>query len=81
MNKGDQENYRVRSRLVGKESRKKTKEQLLAHELFSPMPPWEMIKVLLRFLIADDFGGIDSDDLVIGIFGISRAHFMSPAER
>ena len=53
----------------------------MALELFSPMPPWEMIKVLLGFLVTDGFDGIDSEDLCIGIFDISRAHFMAPAER
>ena len=50
VNKGDQETYNVRSRPVGKGFKKKTKEQLLVHELFSPMPPWEMSKVLPGFL-------------------------------
>lgn len=61
--------------------KKKTKEQLLAHELFSPMPPWEMIKVLLGFLVTDEFDGVVEDDLVMGIFDTSRAHFMATAER
>ena len=81
VNKGDKEKYNVRSRLVGKELKKKTKEALLAHELFSPMPPWEMVKVLLGFLVTEEFEGIHKDDLVMGCFDISRAHFMSPAER
>ena len=81
MNKRDRDNYNVRSRLVGNELKWKTKEQLLAHGLFSPMPPWEMVKVLLGFLVTDDFNGIAADDLVIGIFDISRAHFMAPADR
>ena len=53
VNKGDRRSYNVRSRLVGKELRAKTKETLLAHELFSAMPPWEMIKVLLSGLVTD----------------------------
>ena len=40
-----------------------------------------MINVLLGFLVTEDFGGIDPDDLVVGIFDISRARFMAPAER
>ena len=35
VNKGDELNYNVRCRLVGKELKAKTKEALLAHELFS----------------------------------------------
>ena len=45
------------------------------------MPPWEVIRVVIGFPVTDDFWGIGSDDLVIGIFDISRAHFMSAAER
>ena len=81
VNKGDAIKMNIRSRLVGKELKAKTKDQLLAHELFSPMPPWEMIKVILGFLVTDNFDEIDADDLCVGIFDISRAHFMAPAER
>ena len=45
VNKGDDQNMNVRCRLVGRELKAKTKEALLAHELFRAMPPWEMIKV------------------------------------
>ena len=57
VNKSDTTKYNIRSRLVGKELKRKTKEQLLAHELFSPMPPWEMIKVLLGFMVTEGFDG------------------------
>ena len=51
VNKGDSTNYKCRSRLVGKELKAKTKDTLMSHELFSSMPPWEMIKTLLSFLV------------------------------
>ena len=51
VNKGDSKNYKCRSRLVGKELKAKTKDTLMAHELFSAMPPWEMIKTLLSLLV------------------------------
>ena len=38
--------------LVSRE-RAKTKEALLAHELFSAMPPWECVRTLLSFLVTD----------------------------
>ena len=40
-----------------------------------------MIKVLLGYLVADEFDGIDDEDLCLGIFGIGRAHFMAAADR
>ena len=58
--------YNVRCRLVGKELKAKTKEALLAHELFSATPPWEMIKGLFSLLVSDGphQGG---DDLEVGV--------------
>ena len=49
VNKGDRQTYKVRSRLVGREMKHMTKQTLLAHELFSAMPPWEMVKFLFLF--------------------------------
>ena len=63
---------------VGKELKAKTKHALLAHELFSAMPPWEMVKSLLSLLVTD---GVSSESLVLRVFDISRAHFMVPATR
>merc|ERR1711994_1003954 len=80
VNKGDDDNMNVRSRLVGRELKAKTKEALIAHELFSAMPPWEMIKILLGLLVTDDIPGCP-DELMLGIYDISRAHFMPKAER
>lgn len=66
VNKGDTRKYNVRCRLVGKELKAKTKEALLAHELFSATPPWEMIKSLFSLLVSDGphQGG---DDLEVGV--------------
>ena len=74
VNKGDKAHYKVRSRIVGKELKAKTKEALLAHELFSATPPWEMVKALFSLLVTD-FEKQDKE-LVMGVFDISRAHFM-----
>ena len=76
VNKGDRHSWQVRSRLVGKELKAKTKGNLLAHELFSAMPPWEMIKALLSMLVTEN-----SEELELGIFDISRAHFMPACKR
>ena len=82
--KGDRDNPNVRCRLVGKELKAKTKDALLAHELFSAMPPWETVKVLLSLLVSSEVPDIDDDDdeeLEMAIFDISRAHFMAPMDR
>ena len=84
VNKGDKENYKMRCRLVGKELKAKTKETLLAHQLFSAMPPWEAAKTLLSLLVADGVDGAgDSpeEELEMAIFDISRAHFMPKCKR
>ena len=58
--KGDPNRPKVRCRLVGRELRAKTKGTLLAHELFSAIPPWEsFIKVLLGLLVSDGVPGAE----------------------
>ena len=78
VNKGDRDSPKIRSRLVGRELKAKTKDSLLAHSLFSAMPPWETIKSLLSLLVTD---GVCTSELEVGIFDISRAHFQAPAAR
>ena len=46
VNKGDEHSCNVRCRLVGKELRAKTKEVLLAHELFSVITRWKTVTTL-----------------------------------
>ena len=53
----------------------------MAHELFSSMPPWEMIKTLLSLLVTDGVPGLEGEELELAIFDISRAHFMPEARR
>lgn len=80
VNKGDKNNYNVRCRLVSKELNSKTKESLLAHEVFSATPPWEIVKLLFSLLVCD--GPHNShDEMEIGVYDISRAHFMAEALR
>ena len=72
----------LRSRIVGKELKAKTKEALLAHELFSATPPWEMVKALFSLLVTDlqaNMGG--NHEMTMGVFDISRARFMPAAQR
>ena len=78
---GDPNRPKVRCRLVGRELRSRTKGTLLAHELFSAMPPWEIFKVLLGLLLSDDVPGAEGEELEMAIFNISGAHFMAPMDR
>ena len=57
VNKGDDDNMNIRSRLVGRELKDQIQEALLAHAWFSTMPPWEMIKTLLGLLVTDGVPG------------------------
>jgi hypothetical protein len=81
VNKGDRRKYNIRCRLVGRELKAKTREALLAHELFSAMPPWEAIKALMSLLVSDGLETENDEELELGIFDISRAHFMPKAKR
>ena len=78
VDKGDDSKYNVRCRLVGKDEMKvQTKG---ASELFSTMPPRETVEFLLSFLVADEVSEL-AELLEIGIFDISRAHFMQMTDR
>ena len=82
VNKGDRSHYKVRSRIVGKELKSKTREALLAHELFSATPPWETVKGLFSLLVTDLPAAMTGGEpLVMCVYDISRAHFMPAVER
>ena len=66
---------------MGRELKAKTEEVLIAHELFSAMPPWECVKTLLSLLVTVDLVGLENEELELAILDISRAHFMPKAER
>ena len=70
---GDGNRPKVRCRLVVRELRARTKGTLLAHDLFSAMPPWEIFKVLLGLLVSDNVPGGEGEELEMAIFDISRA--------
>ena len=59
VNKGDEQNMKVRSRLAARQLKAKTKEAFLAQELFGAMPPWETIKSFFSLLVTD---GVDECD-------------------
>ena len=82
--KRDPNRPKVRCRLVGRELHSRTKETLLAHELFSAMLPWGIFTVLLGLLVlsAIMFRAQKGKSLKqMAIFDISRAHFMAQMDR
>ena len=81
VNKGDAKNPFVRARLVAQETKRVTKEDPLSPSTtFAATPPVEA----LRFMLSRAMTGprrAPMDELVLGFFDISRAHFHSPARR
>ena len=78
-NKGTEELPRIRSRLVVRELKVKT-QHMEAAELFSAMPPLEVLKLLVSLLVSKKRtarGGV----LKLGLYDISRAHFYGVAKR
>ena len=78
--KGDENKYIVRCRVACKELKSQTKEVCFAHELFSALLPWATVKSLLSFLVTDGVSDPE-EQLEVGIFDMSRAHFMPKADR
>ena len=64
-----------RCRVIGKELKSQTKEVCFAHEVFSALLPWATVKSPLSFLVTDGVSDPE-EQLEVGIFDISRAHFM-----
>ena len=68
VNKGDPGNPKVRCRLVAKELKAKTKEAILAHELFACNATLECIKALFALLVSDKMDNQENDELEIAVF-------------
>ena len=78
INKGDSSCMKVRSRLVTKEIRKakKPEEQLRQEETFAATPPVECVMLMLSLFMTGKKKGKK-----LGVWDISRAHFMGQAQR
>jgi hypothetical protein len=78
-NKGDDTCENYRSRLVVREikARKKLSDRLDAAQVFSAMPPLEMLRALCSVMATL---GVESD-YIIDVYDITRAHFYGKAER
>ena len=74
-NKGDTQNFNVRSRLVCTEIRRKGTESI-----FSATPPLETLRALISKAASEDPKGV-SDPLKILLIDVSRAHFYADATR
>lgn len=72
----------VRSRLVVREVKKSKKivDQLEPQDVGSAMPPVESLKAVVNHVITQQ-KDVDSNDLVFGVFHVSRAHVKAEAER
>lgn len=57
VNERDDDNMKIRSRLVGRGLKAKTKEAFLPPEAVSATPPWEMITTRLGPLVTDGVPG------------------------
>ncbi|CAJ1373293.1 unnamed protein product [Effrenium voratum] len=80
VNKGDEENPKVRSRLVTKEIKKAKRpdQQLGAEDTFAATPPVECVMMILSLFMSQK--GIKKKRK-LAVWDISRAHFMGKAER
>ena len=81
LDKGDQQSPKVRSRVVTKEIRraKPVADQLSADSTFASTPPTESVMALLSlFLTRDPSDPVQKN---LGVWDISRAHFMGTAKR
>jgi len=81
-NKGSQEEFEVRSRLVAQET-KRLSQGMQASEVFSATPPLECLRIQLSILMSapDLYGEDPKDDWVLVFLDISRAHPHSPMRR
>lgn len=82
INKGDDERPNYRSRLVAREikARKKESEKLSAAQLFMATPPVESFYMLISIWMSV-LHSASGRQLKLGIWDVSRAHFMGKAER
>ena len=73
---------KVRARLVVREIKKakSVDEKLELSDLFSAMPPVESLKALVSHLMTERVGRRERN-LVLEVFGVSRAHFYDVSER
>jgi hypothetical protein len=85
-NKGNAQTMLVRSRLVVREFKRRTKGGKVLHalpaaQLFSSMPPLEACKILFVILLTKRVSRRMKRKLKIRHYDVSRAHFMSKAQR
>ena len=89
VNKADDENPFIRSRLVAKEIKKRSEitDENLGFEYFAAMPPLAALKLLLCFCVTSTLVGVDDKVLrrrapyCMSFVDVKRAHFVSNATR
>ena len=81
-NKGDTERLFIRARLVSQEMKKTTKMDLTGTSVtFAATPPVEGFRFLLSKAMTGEKKKSAQEEMVIGFFDISRAHFQLPVRR
>ena len=89
VNKADDDNPFIRSRLVAKEIKKRSEitDEQLGFEYFAAMPPLAALKLLLSFCVTSSLVGMDGKVIhrrapyCISFVDVKRAHFVSNATR
>ena len=76
VNKGDDVNVEYRSRLVAKEIKKDS-----TNDLFAATPPLEAKKALLSMAVTEGIGYGDGWSYKLDFIDIKRAYFYAPAKR
>ena len=81
-NKGDTERLCIRAGLVSQEMKKTTKMDLTGTSVtFAATPPVEGFRFLLSKAMTGEKKKSAQEEMVIGFFDISRAHFQLPVRR
>ena len=81
-NKGDTKKQVIRARLVAQETKNKTTmDPSNSAATFAATPPIEGLRFMLSRVMTGPSARNDDDEIVLGFFDISRAHFHSPVRR
>ena len=81
-NKGDTKNPIIRARLVAQETKSKTTmDPNNTAATFAATPPIEGLRTMLSRVMTGPAARSAEDEIVLGFFDISRAHFHSPVRR
>ena len=82
INKGDDKEVIIRSRLVAQETKNRSSiEKGDIAATFAATPPLESVRMLISVAMSGQVGTKREDQRVLGFYDVSRAHFHSPVRR